>query len=46
MAYVFPTPGDIPKKIFSLPRVDSISLRFMRARSASGSGRSESLMRR
>src|SRR5215831_12078096 len=45
MAYVLPTPGDIPKKIFSLPRVDFASSRFSCARSASGSGRSVSVMR-
>src|SRR5262245_27106039 len=44
MAYVFPTPGDIPKKILSLPRVDFASSRFICARSASGSGRSVSVM--
>src|SRR5262245_56534686 len=45
MAYVLPTPGDIPKKIFSLPRADFASSRFSCARSASGSGRSVSVMR-
>ena len=44
MAYVFPTPGDIPKKIFSFPRVDFASSRFNCASSASGSGRSASVM--
>src|ERR1700719_182034 len=34
----------MPKKILSLPRVDSASSRFNNARSASGSGRSASLM--
>src|SRR5262249_11580662 len=34
----------MPKKIFSLPRDASVSSRFSRARSASGSGRSASLM--
>src|SRR5262249_43249814 len=44
MAYVFPTPGDIPKKILSLPRVDFASSRFSCASNASGSGRSVSIM--
>jgi hypothetical protein len=44
MAYVFPTPGDIPKKIFSFPRVDFASSRFIRARISSGFGRSGSIL--
>src|SRR5215468_9175708 len=44
MAYVFPTPGDMPKKIFSLPRADRASCRFICASNASGSGRSGSFI--
>src|SRR6476646_5358057 len=44
MAYVFPTPGDIPKKIFSLPRADRASFRFICASNACGSGRSGSFI--
>ena len=43
IAYVSPTPGDIPKKIFSLPRVDFASSRFICVRISSGLGFSGSL---
>ena len=38
MAKVLPTPGHIPKKIFSLPRADFASSRLIRARISSGLG--------
>src|SRR4029453_7694690 len=44
MAYVFPTPGEKPKKTLSLPRADRASFRFICASNASGSGRSGSFM--
>src|SRR5580698_3567896 len=40
MAYVFPTPADAPKKIFSLPRCFFSSSRWILSSSSSGSGRS------
>jgi hypothetical protein len=44
MVKVLPTPGHIPKKIYSLPRADFASSRLIRARISSGLGVGPSAM--